>query len=368
MTPTSRSIGGNRSPAGRTTAARPEVSGNQLIDAATDDAWIPRGFNYPSFGYACAQGWGLSSPSAEPDAAPATASAMSSWDANAVRLPLNQDCWNATNGVKPDLAGENYRAAVRAFVEALNGAGLVVILDLHSRKTGPDESGQRAMPDAESATFFQSVATDFRDNPSVMFDAFNEPYSARDSSGHQVFELTWDCWANGGCTPPVESDDQEPAGQTYTAIGMQDLVRAIRSGGAPQPILVAGIDYANDLTDWLAHRPDDDQLVAAVHAYSSQRCADPSCWDREISPIAEQVPVVFGEFGATTGSAAGNAEYLNTLMTWADHAGAGYLAWAWWMLEDDAGPDAFALLSNDNGTPREPVGTTLKAHLELLGK
>ncbi len=347
-------------------AAWPTVSGNKLIDAATGDVWIPRGFNYPSFGYACAQGWGVASASAEPDAAPATASAMASWYASAVRLPLNQDCWNATNGVDPKLAGDNYRSAVGAFVDDLNDAGLVVILDLHSRKTGPEESGQRAMPDPESATFFRSVATVFRDNPSIMFDAFNEPYSAWDGSGNQVFELTWACWADGGCAPPVEPDDQESTGKTYTAIGMKELVRAIRSGGATQPILVAGIDYANDLTDWLRYRPDDDQLVASVHAYSSQRCADPACWDQEIGPVAEKVPVVFGEFGATTGSAAGNAEYLNTLMNWADRAGAGYLAWAWWVLEDDTGPDAFALLSNDNGTPRAPVGTTLRAHLELL--
>jgi endoglucanase len=349
-------------------AAEPRVSGNRLIDARTGDAWIPRGVNYPSFGYACAQGWGTSLDSAVGAAGVATARAIAAWEANVVRLPLNQDCWNGAAGIKPEYGGAAYQAAVQAFVEQLNAAGLVVILDLHSRLTGPQQSGQRAMPDTESLTFFTSLSAAYADNPSIMFDAFNEPYSAWDHDGNQVLDLTWGCWCDGGCRAPVEGDDQSFSGATYATVGMTDVVAAIRSAGAGQPILVSGLDYANDLSEWLHNRPEDDQLVASIHSYSTQRCAAPACWDTEIVPITEQVPVVFGEFGGNPGDGDSNAAYMERLMDWADEVGVGYLGWAWWVLEPgDTDSDAYGLLADDDGTPRAPAGTTLKAHLADVG-
>ena len=44
----------------RSQAAHPVVDGNRFVDSATGEAWVPRGVNYPSFGYACAQNWGFS--------------------------------------------------------------------------------------------------------------------------------------------------------------------------------------------------------------------------------------------------------------------------------------------------------------------
>lgn len=344
------------------------MSGNRLIDARTGKVWAPRGVNYPSFGYACAQGWGLSSDSAIGESGAATARAIAGWKANVVRLPLNQDCWNASTGINSKYGGDAYHSAVKSFVEQLNLAGLVVILDLHSRQTGTDQSGQRAMPDADSVTFFRSVGAAYAGNPSIMFDAFNEPYSAWDDDGNQVLDLTWECWRNGGCQAPVEGDDQSFSGKTYQTVGMTDVIAAIRAGGARQPILVAGLDYANDLREWLANRPEDDQLVASMHAYSSQRCAAPACWDSEIGVIAKQAPVIFGEFGGHPGGGDSNAAYMERLMNWADGVGAGYLGWAWWALEaGDADSDAYGLLAAEDGTPLAPVGTTLKAHLARLG-
>ena len=36
---------------------------------------------------------------------------------------------------------------------------------------------------------------------------------------------------------------------------MQQLVDAVRSTGATQPLLLGGEDYASDLSQWLAHDP-----------------------------------------------------------------------------------------------------------------
>ena len=350
------------SAAAKLSAPTPIVVGNLLLDSRSGTQFIPHGVNWPSFEYACAQGWGYS----RDTATAATAAAIAAWKANVVRVPLNQDCWLGTHS-SPASDPENhrtaagYRNAVAAFVTTLNAAGLVVILDLHSSTTGgPNIAGQRAMPDAASVTFWSSVAGAFAGNRSVLFDAFNEPYSRwNDATASWTFDLTWSCWTAGGCHAPVEDDYTSTlSGTTYAAAGMAQIVIAIRAAGAHQPILLGGLDYANDLQGWLANRPNDDQLVASFHNYQGQRCSSATCWNAEIAPVAAVVPVVTGEFGETDGA----ATFMTSYMTWADAHDVGYLAWAWWVLPD-ASAGTLALLSNDNGTPRAPLGTALRTHL-----
>jgi hypothetical protein len=287
---------------------------------------------------------------------------IAGWHANTVRVPLNEACWLGVDKMPAFGTAAGYRAAVQDWVNTLHGAGLAVILDLHwSAPAGLFPEGQRAMPDDRTPGFWSSVATTFKDDRSVMFDVFNEPYSRTENNGTVVFDLTWACWRDGGCAAPQVNDQTPPNGLTYTAVGMQQLVSAVRAAGATQPILVAGRDYANDLTEWLANRPADDQLVATFHNYKTQVCNSPACWDTVIAPIAAQVPVVTGEFGQTDCA----SDYLTAYMDWADAHGIGYLGWGWWVLPDKA-CSVQALIADASGTPRAPNGTALKAHLDAL--
>ena len=59
-----------------------------------------------------------------------------SWNANAVRVPMNEDCWLGINGVKPEFSGQNYRSSIGDFVKRINSHGLYVILDLHWTNAG----------------------------------------------------------------------------------------------------------------------------------------------------------------------------------------------------------------------------------------
>lgn len=345
-----------------TPAAQPVVVGNRLVDARTGLTFVPRGANWPSFEYACWQGWGYSGD----EATAAEAALMASWRINTVRIPLNQDCWLGLRG-SPAGSGrtaEGYRAAVEAWVAKLNAAGIVAILDLHtSAPPGYSAHGQRAMPDSQSTAFWSSVAARFSSNRSVMFDLFNEPYS-RWGTSSWVFELTWQCWRDGGCRPPVEDDYTGTlSGATYAATGMSALVAAVRTAGAEQPILLGGIDYANDLRQWLAFRPDDDQLVASWHNYPAQRCRTTTCWNTEIAPVAAVVPVVSTEFGQTDGGSG----HLTTFMTWAEAHGVGYLPWAWWRVEpsESLSNSRYALVTADD-QPKSPAGTALYAQLASI--
>ena len=43
-----------------TGAPHPVVDGNRIVDARSGREFVPRGVNWSSFEYACAQGWGTS--------------------------------------------------------------------------------------------------------------------------------------------------------------------------------------------------------------------------------------------------------------------------------------------------------------------
>lgn len=335
-------------------AAHVRVDGDRLVDSRTGAAFTPRGVSWSSFEYACAQGWGYSALDSLLGGDPYTgeAEAIARWGANTVRLPLNQDCWLGTRGAPvsdqhDERSPQGYRAEVRRFVDALHRAGLVVVLDLHSRKrlTAP-EFGNLAMPDPESLAFWTSVATAYRDDPSVMFDAFNEPYSRYDGADRLVFELTWPCWRDGGCGAPVEDDRTATDGRvTFPVQGMARVVSTIRDAGAEQPVLLGGLDYANDLEHWLEFAPDDDQLVASFHAYDFKACADRACWDRVLAPLADSVPVITGELGAEDPLDGFVEDYL----AWAADHGIGSLFWVW---ADHAG-DPMSLLAEAPAEPTE---------------
>jgi endoglucanase len=350
-------------PAAAGAAPKLKVTGNKLVDARSGQTFVPRGVNWPSFEYACSDGYGYSNvASAEkvgPDAA--GAALIASWHINTVRIPLNQDCWLGEDGLPRFGQTSGYRAAVKRWVAELHKQDLAVVLDLHwSGPEGVVSDGQRAMPDDRSDDFWSSVASTFKQDRGVIFDVFNEPYSRYDTNGTLIFDLTWECWRNGGCAAPSSGDRQALDARTFTTIGLSALVDTIRGTGAKQPIMVGGIDYASDLRQWLANRPGDKGVVASFHNYGGHLCHNRLCWDEVIAPIATEAPVVTGEFGET--DCATNPE---SFMDWADDHGVGYLMWAWWVLPD-TNCSTLTVLADTKGTPAAPNGTALKAHLARL--
>lgn len=338
----------------------PVVVGNRLTDGRTGATWVPRGVNWPDLEYSCVYQYVPDHPAAE-------TVAMTTWRVDVVRIPLNEDCWlgtdGAPNGDWADAAA--YRAAVQQRVQDAHDAGLAVILDLHwTAPPGVLADGQRAMADSQSVTFWSQVATAYKDDPSVMFELFNEPYDlAEFGSG----SLTWDCWENGGCQVDQVEQGQPLSGQTFTVAGMSQLLGAVRAAGADQPVLLGGLNYSNDLTQWLAHEPaGDDQLVAAFHNYDGQGCAQ-TCWNSTILSVAAEVPVVMTEFGYSPA----HPSWMTNVMEFGDAHGIGYLPWAWWDLAADPdasqeAKDSYGLLKAGSYEPRAPAGTTYYNHLAAL--
>lgn len=293
---------------------------------------------------------------------PVSVAAMAAWRVNVVRLPLNEDCWLGINGVNPQWGGRAYQAAIAQYVATLHEGGMRVILDLHWSAPGAFAAlGQQPMPDSDHAPdFWRSVAGAFRNDPAVIFDVFNEPYL--DQSFQQDRAVNpWHCWMSGCTLIKYITEGQESRPYVWQASGMQALVNAVRSTGARQPIMVAGIGWASDTTGWLPYRLTDPahQLVAAWHAYPGSGCANQNCWEQYVRPVAEQVPVLIGELGD---SVCGDAGYVGGLLNWADSVGVGYLGWTWntWSNCENV------LVRSYDGTPTPQYGTAFRDHLRSL--
>jgi endoglucanase len=335
------------------------VSGNHLVDAA-GRRMVLHGVDRSGGEYQCVRGRGIwDGPMNQ-----AAINVMKTWDINAVRVPLNEACWNGQSYVEHRYRGARYRRAVEAYVHLLNRNGLVAILDLHwsngrflPKPTGEkpvcdvsEAQCQKPMPDAaQSVPFWTSVARTFRGENAVIFDLFNEPYPNYVDGA--TWGEAWHCWRYGGtCT-----------GISYRVAGMQTLVRAVRSAGARNVIMVGGISSANDLDGWLTHEPSDPDhnLVASWHSYSFSICVSVTCWVADIAPVIARVPVIVGELGESDCSDA----YIDPLMSWLDTTGTSYLAWAWNAnFHCTGGP---SLISSYSGAPT-PYGLGFRAHLRSL--
>ncbi len=382
------------------------ISGNHFVNGAGQTIQL-RGVNVSSSEYACSENFGLADDylAAEP-AAGNTAAAIASWGANAVRIPLNEDCWLNTSLPQGDpYGGSDYQQMIENFVSDLNAHGIYAILDLHWTAPGSQTAlEQQPMPDMDhSPAFWTSVATTFKSNPAVVFDLFNEPFDPTDErSGDDKTAsdaVTWGCWetgtkpdlVGGGATDPCVTQAYDENGKPttrYQIAGMQTLLTDIRNTGATQPIMVGGLDYADDLGDtgdangggqgWMQHAPDDplNQEAASFHNYQGKSCDNQTCWDSSVKAVAAHVPVVTGEFAEDNYQAAGctpNAgasTFDDRYMSWADTSGVSYLAWVW-LVDDPPQPgddacDRHGLLSSYDGTPIGPNGTAVHAHLTAL--
>jgi endoglucanase len=339
-----------------TAAPQLHVSGRELVNAGGNQV-ILHGVDRSGSEYQCVQGRGIfAGPSDQ-----ASISAMKSWGVDAVRIPLNEACWNGESYVNHAYSRVNYRLAIEKYVSLLNANGIVAILDLHwtdGLYSGNSDGClsaeaicQKPMPDAaESIPFWSSLATTFKGNDAVIFDLFNEPYP---NKALPTETAAWECWRNGGsaCSPGIH----------YAVAGMQTLVNTVRATGANNVIMLGGLAYANDLTEWLRYKPSDPDhnLVASWHSYNNNSCNTLACWNMEISPVIASVPVIAGEIGEHDCSDA----YINSLIAYLDSKSTSYLAWAW--NANFGCADGPGLITGYSGTPTK-YGAGFKSHLQAL--
>src|SRR5580658_8528658 len=84
-----------------------KVVGKQLVNGSGATVQL-RGVDRSGTEYACIQGWGIfDGPSDQ-----ASIDAMLAWNVNAVRVPLNEDCWLNINMGNSTHGGAAYQSAI----------------------------------------------------------------------------------------------------------------------------------------------------------------------------------------------------------------------------------------------------------------
>jgi endoglucanase len=317
------------------------VEGNRLVDAAGASVQL-RGVNRSGTEYMCIGGGAVfDGPSDQ-----ASVDAMKVWSVNAVRIPVNEQCWLGVNGLPGNsVTVPMYRQQIQNFVALLTSNGIYSIIDLQWANAGETRATLlTAMPDADHApAFWQSIAETFKSNQAVIFDLFNEPFP----DNNRDTDDAWRCLRDGGTC----------AGVSYQAAGMQQLVDTIRATGSGNVIMSPGVQYTNGLTQWLAFKPNDPtgNLAAAWHSYAGQICSSQACFDAKVAPVAAVVPVIVAEIGENDCQSV----FINPLMDWLDAHQVSYLAWAWNTYDCGGFP---SLISSFDGTPTS-FGVAYRNHI-----
>src|SRR5256714_8560343 len=182
--------------------------------------------------------------------------AIASWHSNVVHIGLNEDCILGINGVSAQYSGANYMNAITAFVNRLHAHNLYAEVSLMWAAPGTQQAlDHPPILDADHApAALQAIGNAFKNDPLTIIGLQSEPH-----------DISWACWRSGGSSCSVG----------YTALGMQGALDAVRSTGATNPVTASGIDYANNLTQWLANKPPAPARppMAQGHGYRGGTCA-----------------------------------------------------------------------------------------------
>ena len=284
--------------------------------------------------------------------------AISYWHVNCIRIPLNEDYWfgysnSQSTGYESTVSASAYQGIVDSIVTLCNANNVYVDLDLHwSNQSGwGTATKQYSMPGPNSVTFWESVAARYANNPSVLFDLYNEP-----------FPSTWTIWKSGPTTD-----------EGFSTPGFQALLNDVRATTASASssfasgtnalniCLVGGQGYAYSFTGGFTPLTDStgNGVIYTTHIYDNKSvntATGTGGWETEIDPALEaNVPVMVEEFGNINSQS--SPAYTQSVIAFLQPTGNDknytYSAMSW-DLCTTAGP---LLISSWNSTPAAPAAS-----------
>lgn len=234
--------------------------------------------------------------------------AVTALGGNIVRIPLHQGYWR--------LDTNNYRNKVREIVEAYRARGMRTILDLHRTDkngmvTPPPNNQNMALTDLGSVTFWSQVATEFKNDTSVVFEIFNEPH----------YIDSWDIWLNGGMYNDAEVGE-------YQLVGMQEIYNTVRATGANNLVLISGLNFAYSLVGLPQYAVQGFNIAYTTHLYDYTGKM-PQDWQKAWQFATTSYPVMVTEFGDGTSQNNPGLSYSSQAIS-AGLQTAGFTAWGWW--------------------------------------
>lgn len=271
--------------------------------------------------------------------------AAKSWGATLVRIPVHPAAWRAQGQ-------ENYLKLLDQGVQWATELGMYVIIDWHSIGNLRTELFQSSYSPLyltdhqydttmkETFEFWRLMATRYGKNPTVaFFELFNEPTVIRGQLG----TCTWAQWKEI----------------------MEETIGIVRANGGEAIPLIAGFDWAYDLSP-VAKDPINAQGVAYVsHPYPMKRKAPwEAAWTADWGFVADKFPVVLTEIGFCAADkrgahipVIGDETYGDAITSYCAARGISYTAW---VFDAEWSP---MLIEDWNYTPT-PTGTYFKNALQ----
>ncbi len=230
--------------------------------------------------------------------------------ATLVRIPVHPIAWR-------ERTAENYLKLLEQAVEWCTEEGLYVDIDWHSignleEGLFQDRSYQTTLQ--ETFNFWRTIAWHFSGHNTVaFFELFNEP---ADYNG-RLGSLSWDQW------------------KTIN----EHLIRLIRAYGGQTIPLVAGFDWAYDLTP-LRYAPVNAEGIGYVtHPYAHKRTPPYELkWEEDFGFAAAKFPVLATELGFVLSNWQDNLDYGKAIIKYLEGRGIG---WVWWVFDPEWKPNMF---------------------------
>ena len=237
---------------------------------------------------------------------------MKDLGANLIRIPVHPIAWRNRTPNK-------YLELLDQAVNWCTDLGLYVMIDWHSignLRAGLYQDPYYITSLTETLSFWRTIARHFTGNSTIAFyELFNEPTLFNGQLG----SMTWDEWK--------EINEE-----------MIKLIRAFDTETIP---LVAGLDWAYDLTP-LRYDPVNAEGIGYVsHPYVHKRTPpwEPK-WEEDFGFASGKYPVFATEFGFVLGdlSMEANKDYGKRIIKFLEDSG---ISWAWWVFDPDWYPNMF---------------------------
>lgn len=231
---------------------------------------------------------------------------MKSWGANIVRFPVHPRAWRSRGE-------EEYLKLLDKGVSMAEEQGMYVIIDWHSIGNLKNEMYQSQGYETtlkETFEFWRTMSKHFKGNSAVaFFELYNEPTVMEGKLG----SISWEKWKEI----------------------MEEMILIIRSNGSSAVPLVAGFNWAYDLSE-VADNPIDAEGIGYVsHPYPQKREKpwEPK-WTEDWGYVADKYPLMLTEIGFSGADDKGahqpvisDESYGDAITEYTDSRGISYVVW-----------------------------------------
>ena len=226
-----------------------------------------------------------------------------------IRIPVHPVSWR-------ERTPAGYLKLLDQAIQWCTELSMYVIIDWHSignLKMGLFQDPMYNTTEQETYEFWKTIARHYQGhNTPAFYELFNEPTLFRGQLG----SMSWSDWKKIN----------------------ENIISLIRAFDEEKIPLIAGLDWAYDLTPLQVEPVNADRIGYVTHPYPHKRGApyEPK-WEEDFGFAASRYPVVATEFGFTLGDegTAANGEYGKAIIHYLEGKG---ISWVCWVFDPEWGP------------------------------